>query len=113
MPRRRSETEAVRAQPVDLAHLSRQTLGDADLRAEILAMFLGQLEAARARLPLAGADERGAQAHRLKGSARSLGAFALAVCAEAVEAAPLDAGALERLLREIDEVHAFVAAMER
>ena len=68
--------------PIDLEHLARMTLGDARLEREVLAMFAGQsahLIDALAALPA----EAGALAHTLKGSARAIGAFRVAECAEA------------------------------
>ena len=62
------------------------TLGDAGLKREVLAMFLkqaGKLLAALAACPGEGA----APAHTLKGSARAIGAFHVAACAEALEGA--------------------------
>lgn len=72
--------------PIDLAHLARMTLDDAGLKREVLGMFLkqaGELLAALAACPGAGA----APAHTLKGSARAIGAFHVAACAEALEGA--------------------------
>jgi HPt (histidine-containing phosphotransfer) domain-containing protein len=62
------------------------TLGDAGLECEVLAMFAAQareLMAALAGLP----PEAGSLAHKLKGSARGIGAFAVAEAAEELEAA--------------------------
>jgi HPt (histidine-containing phosphotransfer) domain-containing protein len=70
--------------PIDVAHLARMTLGDAGLEREVLGMFAGQstrLVAALTALP----DEAEATAHTLKGSARAVGAFRVADCAEALE----------------------------
>lgn len=72
--------------PLDLDHLSRMTLGDAELEQEVLAMFAEQavrLMAAMAALPV----EAGALAHKLKGSARGIGAFAVADAAASLETA--------------------------
>ena len=72
--------------PLDLDHLSRMTLGDAELEQEVLAMFAEQavrLIAAMAALPA----ETGALAHKLKGSARGIGAFAVADAAASLETA--------------------------
>ena len=72
--------------PIDLEHLRRMTLGDAGLEREVLAMFAAQtvsLTGALAALP----PEAGALAHTLKGSARAIGAFAVADAAERLEAA--------------------------
>ncbi|MCK1710933.1 MULTISPECIES: Hpt domain-containing protein [unclassified Bradyrhizobium] len=72
--------------PLDLDHLSRMTLGDAELEQEVLAMFAEQtirLVAAMAAMPA----EAGALAHKLKGSARGIGAFAVADAAASLETA--------------------------
>jgi HPt (histidine-containing phosphotransfer) domain-containing protein len=72
--------------PIDLAHLSRMTLGDQSLEQEVLAMFSAQsakLLDMLAALP----PEAGALAHTLKGSAKAIGAFAVAKAAGRLEAA--------------------------
>lgn len=88
--------------PLDLDHLSRMTLGDAELEQEVLAMFAEQavrLVAAMATLPA----EAGALAHKLKGSARGIGAFAVADAAASLETA-IQTGQNQR--------HAFAALKE-
>jgi len=70
--------------PIDLAHLARTTLGDGALRREVLGMFLNQSRDLLDRLA-ARPSEGAALAHTLKGSARAIGAFGVAACAEAVE----------------------------
>jgi len=72
--------------PIDFEHLSRMTLGDPALECEVLTMFVAQ--SARlldqiAALP----PEAGRLAHTLKGSARAIGAFAVAEAAARLEAA--------------------------
>jgi HPt (histidine-containing phosphotransfer) domain-containing protein len=72
--------------PIDFEHLKRMTLGDASLEQEVLAMFAAQsakLIGTLATLPA----EAGALAHTLKGSARAIGAFAVADAAARLEAA--------------------------
>jgi HPt (histidine-containing phosphotransfer) domain-containing protein len=72
--------------PIDLDHLKRMTLGDESLEREVLAMFAAQsarLIGALAALPA----EAGELAHALKGSARAVGAFAVADAAAALETA--------------------------
>ena len=72
--------------PIDIEHLGRMTLGDASLEHEVLAMFAAQsvtLIGALATLP----PDAGALSHTLKGSARAIGAFAVADAAERLEAA--------------------------
>jgi HPt (histidine-containing phosphotransfer) domain-containing protein len=91
---------------LDLAHLSRQTMGDSGLRREILVMFLDESVVHLDRLQAAG-DTRAWRmaAHTLKGVALNVGAFSLArVCGE-VEHLDLVGGAAnqrEALNRVID-----------
>lgn len=72
--------------PIDLAHLARMTLGDAALEQQVLGMFATQAASLVAKLTALPA-EAGALAHTLKGSARAIGAFRVAECAQALEAA--------------------------
>jgi HPt (histidine-containing phosphotransfer) domain-containing protein len=72
--------------PIDLAHLARMTLGDAALERQVLGMFASQSTSLIEKLAALPA-EAGALAHTLKGSARAVGAFRVAECAEALEAA--------------------------
>ena len=70
--------------PIDIEHLQRMTLGDAGLEREVLAMFSAQavrLVGTLANLPA----DAGALAHTLKGSARAIGAFAVAEAAALLE----------------------------
>lgn len=93
--------------PVDLAHLSRYTGGDAAINAEVLTLFvnqssdlLGQLEAA-----LTGSDAKTWReiTHSLKGGARGIGAFQLADAAANAEGADLtgDTKTAARALHDI------------
>lgn len=70
--------------PLDLDHLARMTLGEAALEREVLILFVAQ---ARQLLDLMKRDAAQASgaAHKLKGAARGIGAFAVAEAAEAVE----------------------------
>jgi HPt (histidine-containing phosphotransfer) domain-containing protein len=71
--------------PIDLTHLQRMTLGDNSLEREVLEMFSAQ----SARLLDTLADlpaDAAALAHTLKGSARAIGAFAVADAAAHLEA---------------------------
>ena len=72
--------------PIDFAHLRTMTLGDESLEREVLAMFAGQaaeLAAALAQLP----PDAAAIAHKLKGSARAIGAMRVASAAADLETA--------------------------
>lgn len=72
--------------PIDLVHLARQTLGDRDLEREILNLFTVQARALLVRIGTAETlQERGDLAHTLKGSARAVGAWAVADAAELSE----------------------------
>ncbi|WP_171523606.1 Hpt domain-containing protein, partial [Acinetobacter baumannii] len=69
----------------------RQTLGDRDLELEVLALFERQSRAMIQRLRQATtATDWAHAAHTLIGSARGIGAFAVAEAAEAVESAKAD-----------------------
>jgi len=73
---------------LDLGHLRRQCLDDEALAAELLTRFRAEARAAARRL--ANADRLSASAgaevaHRLRGAALGIGAFAVARAAEAVE----------------------------
>ena len=101
---------------IDLEHLRRMTLGDAGLEREVLAMFAAQtvgLIGALATLPA----EAGALAHTLKGSARAIGAFAVADAAARLEAAIQKgddpARALAGLVDAVTEARAAIDAILR
>ena len=81
---------------IDLVHLSRQTCGDGALENELLRLFIVQAQQYAAWLEESSAPSdalsRADLTHRLKGSARAIGAFPLATAAEVYEEA-LRAGA--------------------
>ena len=106
-------SQASRRRPVDLAYLARQTMGDRAVEEEVLAIFAHQAVAVRDRFASADRGERLYLAHSLKGSARNIGAFALAKCAEEIEAHPDDRKALQSIVAAIDEVSDFIAAISR
>lgn len=72
--------------PIDLEHLQRMTLGDEGIEQEVLTMFSTQ-SAKLVRALMARPSDAGALAHTLKGSARAIGAVAVAEAAERLEAA--------------------------
>jgi HPt (histidine-containing phosphotransfer) domain-containing protein len=100
---------------IDLAHLSRMTLGEKSLEAEVLALFDRQADLLLARMRQAPPAAVGAFAHTLKGSARGIGAWQVAAAAETVERlaagpGPVDlADVLDRLAGAIDEARASIA----
>ena len=89
--------------PIDFEHLKRMTLGDAGLEQEVLAMFAAQ----SAKLIGALADSAGRMrptlAHTLKGSARAIGAFAVADAAARLEAVLAGGADPSDLLAELGE----------
>jgi HPt (histidine-containing phosphotransfer) domain-containing protein len=86
--------------PIDVDHLVCMTLGDIGLEHEVLAMFAAQsakLLDTLMTLP----PEAGALVHTLKGSARAIGAFAVAEAAERLEAVLADGGEPSEALAEL------------
>lgn len=73
---------------IDLVHLSRQTMGDRELEIELLQMFDHQATLVLLRLRGHGqgaTQDRCDLAHKLKGSARAIGAVDVAAAAQAYE----------------------------
>jgi HPt (histidine-containing phosphotransfer) domain-containing protein len=87
--RRQRPRGAERERAIDLVHLARATDGDESLEAELLQMFDRQSAklVERVRLVELGPRVRADIAHRLRGSALAIGAFAVAEAAALVEAA--------------------------
>lgn len=100
------------AAAIDLAHLRRQTMDDAKVEKNVLALFLAQARQVRETMGNAPDDERRRLAHRLKGAARGIGAFAVAECAGAVEADPADRRLSLLLAACITEACDFIAALD-
>jgi len=102
-----------RGRPVDLVHLARQTMGDRELERQVLDMFVQQALSVRDEIATADVERRLFLAHGLKGSARGVGAFAVADCAAEIEREPQDARGVKRLGKLIEDVRDFVAAISR
>lgn len=88
--------------PIDFDHLRRMTLGDAAIEREVLTMFSAQsanLAHTLAALPA----NSSVLAHTLKGSARAIGAFAVADAAARLEAAIARGFDASMALAELDE----------
>jgi HPt (histidine-containing phosphotransfer) domain-containing protein len=106
-----AQAEADEAVPVDHAHLSRYTLGDARLEREILGLFLAQLPLTIESLRFATTDrDWQIAAHTLKGSCRAVGAWQIANLAQEAEriAGGADVEAREAVLDAIDHASARV-----
>lgn len=97
---------------IDRDHLERATFGDRALQLELLGMLLSQVCDARSSLPALRGPERVQLAHALKGSARGLGAFALAQCAADIEIRPDDDAVLQRFSRLADELEISIAGLD-
>jgi HPt (histidine-containing phosphotransfer) domain-containing protein len=71
---------------LDLIHLRRYTMGNTALEQELLGLFLGQLPALLQQISeVAAAEDWKFALHTLKGSARAIGAHAIADIAETLE----------------------------
>jgi HPt (histidine-containing phosphotransfer) domain-containing protein len=98
-------------QPIDLAHLNAQTCGDTGLAGEVLALFVKSARAVVADLdPVAGADTR-ETAHRLKGSARAIGAFSLADIVSRMESEPRSAQLFTEFQEELARLEEYLASV--
>ena len=102
--------------PVDRAHLSRYTLGNAQLERDVLELFSTQSAAYLAKLKVAGNDKDWCEAaHSLKGSARAIGAWRLAEAAERAEALGPKPITHATLIMEVqgalDEARAYIGAL--
>lgn len=95
---------------IDGAHLDRQTMGDALLKAEVLGLLVAQIARIDALVDAAEPATRRELAHALKGAARGVGAFPLAAAAEQLEADPQHRGNIQRLRAFMREAEAAVAA---
>jgi HPt (histidine-containing phosphotransfer) domain-containing protein len=88
--------------PIDFDHLQRMTLGDAGIEQEVLTMFSAQSLKLVLTLAAVPADA-GALAHTLKGSARAIGAFAVADAAARLEAVIASGSDVSTALADLGE----------
>lgn len=101
--------------PIDLAHLEAQTMGNAELRDEVLRLFLKQSDECVQRIRTAGdVAARREAAHALVGSARGVGAFSVAYIASEIELAQAPVtGRLIALDRAVAAVRLVIAGLLR
>jgi len=99
--------------PIDLVHLARQTMGDKALELEVLQMFARQARESMKELATSEGAARAAVAHRLKGSAQSVGADAVARAAAALEDNPADAISLAGVTAAVVEAENFILKLCR
>jgi len=109
--------ESISNRPIDLVHLSRQSLGDPGLEAEILRMFdqmiLNHLSTIRKS---ADVEMTLINLHALKGAAAGVGANNIAILAKAAEMETKLAGKLSHecladLRMAVEEVRHFIAEL--
>jgi HPt (histidine-containing phosphotransfer) domain-containing protein len=97
------------AKPVDYQHLEIQAAGDLGVMREVLALFVTHSEQVIAELERTSDKETWKQwAHTLKGSARGVGAFAMAEAAAIAEANLMDRSKLEPLKVAFAEARNFI-----
>jgi HPt (histidine-containing phosphotransfer) domain-containing protein len=94
---------------IDRKHFEAATFGDGALQREILGLFEAQAEKLAGIIRDTSGRERVEAAHTLKGTARGIGAFALADAAEKVEQG--DAEAVDELSRRIAEAREAAALL--
>jgi FOG: HPt domain len=99
--------------PVDLVHLARQTGGDKALETEVLALFARQARQAVCQIGSLDKDARVRLAHTILGSAKGVGAFEVARCAEELEKKPTNAAALAAFAQSIVEADNFIIGLTR
>src|SRR5262245_30113885 len=101
--------------PIDVAHLEKQTMGNRDLRNQVLRLFLKQSEDCVRRIRAAGdIAARSEAAHTLSGAARGVGAFPVAYIANEIELAKAAVtGRLIALDRAIDAARFVIADLLR
>jgi HPt (histidine-containing phosphotransfer) domain-containing protein len=103
-------------QSIDRTHLFRMTLGDHALECEVLQLFDQQAGMLIARMREANPAGVAALAHTLHGSARAIGAWAIARAAETLEVAAKNKSvemqsAKQALARTVDDARRTIAAL--
>ena len=97
------------ARPVDYQHLEAQAAGDVAVMREVLNLFVAHTEQIIAELERTDDAKTWKQwAHTLKGSARGIGAFAVAEAAAVAEQHMMDKGKLEPLKLAFAEAKGFI-----
>jgi HPt (histidine-containing phosphotransfer) domain-containing protein len=111
-PRRPQRQKAPDPRILDLAHLRRYTQGNAELEAELIGLFKGQIPGLLAQIRDAVEAEWKLAVHTLKGSARAVGAVEIGEIAVRLENAGHSAPAetrdglvarLERAVADFDK----------
>ncbi|MDQ0320523.1 HPt (histidine-containing phosphotransfer) domain-containing protein [Pararhizobium capsulatum DSM 1112] len=98
---------------IDLEHLSNQTMGDKALEIEVLQLFARQTRQLLKNLSEDTGGARGEIAHRLKGAALGIGAFAVAEAAGAVERDPSEPAHIALLSAAVLDAELFILRLCR
>ena len=101
------------ARPIDFDHLARQTMGQKDLEAEVLKLFLRQARDCMRSIGASHGAVRGGIAHTLKGSARGIGAFTVADRAAELEEQPDEEARVAALSDAVVAVENFMLRLAR
>ena len=98
--------------PIDLAFLSAQTMGDANLEMDILNLFVAQAAEFSSSIEKAdNPDDICRTAHTLKGAARSIGAFRLAeLASDAEKKGKFEIGAIKK---ELTSVCQYISSLQQ
>ena len=98
--------------PLDLVHLSRQTMGDSNLECEILALFRNQCEICSQSLAThSDPQELTEIAHHMRGCAKAVGAWEVAKMAALLESHPTQSEHKTGLLHELHSVVNYINGM--
>jgi len=103
--------------PIDIEHLARMCGGDQATMQKMLSVFDVQADLLLARMSGEGPKAAAARAHSLAVSARGVGAWKLAECAEDFEKHVLQPGtitlnpAMRRLSAAVSEVHTAIGSL--
>ena len=98
---------------IDLVHLARQTMGDKALELDVLQMFARQARSALQELASDNTDTVIASAHRLRGTAASVGASRVLAAITAYEADIGDAGKRAAVGAAVIEAENFILKLCR
>ncbi len=103
------DKQPVQEAPLDLVHLTRQTLGDGNLEQEVLSLFASQSRLYVDRMQNAKTgEERRMAAHTILGSARSVGAWRVAAAAKKCSHDRQSRVDLGELANEVSFARAFI-----
>lgn len=98
------------SKPIDLVHLGAQTQGDEALENEVLGIFENQSKLYMKMMTCSDSSTRIRAAHSLKGAARGIGAFDLAMVAESAE--HIGFSQYDLLESELNQVLAYITSLK-